>query len=352
MSKGFNTVTEQVAQALREGLGQGRWQGTMPGRNRLAAELGVNHKTVKSALAMLEREGLVEARGPGRERGILREAPPLPKTRRVMILVYEKSDFHTDYLVEILHRLQAAGHWAGFATKTLCDLGLNVGRVARFVANTEADAWVVVAGTRDVLEWFASQEKPAVALFGRLRQIPIASIEPEKTSALLELVDILVRLGHRRIVMLGREDRRKPTIGAFEQAYLDRLKTHGIRTGKYHLPDWGNDPDTLGKSLISLFRHSPPTALIVDDTLLFPAIIHHLARLGISAPNQISLACTDSSGAFEWFRPTVTHIAWKHSAVINRVVGWVKQLSRGKNDRRLTLIRAELIPGGTIGPVP
>jgi DNA-binding LacI/PurR family transcriptional regulator len=352
VNKGFNTITEQVAQSLREGLQQGRWQGTMPGRNRLAAELGVNHKTVKTALAILEREGLLEARGPGRERGILREAPSVPVTRRVMILVYEEGDLHTDYLIEIMLRLQAAGHWAGFATKTLCDLGMDVKRVARFVAKTEADAWVVVAGHRDVLEWFASQPLPAFALFGRAGQISIASAAPEKTNALLELVDRLAGLGHRRIVLLAREDRRKPTIGAVEQSYLARLETYGIQTGTYNLPDWGNDPDELGQSLDSLFRHTPPTALIVDDTLIFPAVVQHLARLGISAPQDVSLACTDSSVAFEWYRPAVTHIAWNHSVVINRVVGWANQLGRGKDDRRLTRIRAELVPGGTIGPVP
>ena len=324
----------------------------MPGRNRLAAELGVNHKTVKAALATLEREGLLEARGPGRKRSIMRDAAAPQVARRVMVLVYEKSDLHTDYLVKNIHRLQAEGHWAGFATKTLSDLRMDVNRVARFIAKTEADAWVVVAGPRELLEWFASQALPAFALFGRASRISIASVAPNKANALLDLVDRLVGLGHRRIVMLAREDRRKPTIGAIELKYLARLEAHGIRTGPYNLPDWGNDPDALGQSLGSMFRHTPPTALIVDDTQIFPAVIQHLARLGISAPQRVSLACTDSSAAFEWYRPTVTHITWNHNAVINRVVGWANQVSRGKADRRLTLIRSTLVPGGTIGPVP
>jgi DNA-binding LacI/PurR family transcriptional regulator len=351
MNPGFLSVTEQVAQALRDGLREGRWQGAMPGRNRLAAELGVNHKTVKAALATLEREGLLETHGPGRKRSILRNVAAPPVTLRVMILAYEKSDLHLDYVVEIIRRLQAAGHWAGFATKTLGDLGMNVNRIARFVMKTEADAWVVMAGRPDVLEWFASQPLPAFALFGRASKIPIASTAPEKTSALLELVDRLVGLGHKRIVMLSREDRRIPTPGAVELKCLARLETHGIPTGSYNLPDWGNDPDSLAQSLDSLFRHTPPTALIVDDTLIFPAIIQQLARIGLSAPQHVSLACTDSAPDFEWYRPAVTHIAWNQGAAINRVVGWANQVSKGKNDRRLTEIRATLVLGGTIGPV-
>ena len=324
----------------------------MPGRNRLAADLGVNHKTVKAALGMLEREGLLEARGPGRKRSILRDSPALPVARRVMFLAYEKSDLQTGYMVNIIHSLQAAGHWAGFATKTLEDLGMDVNRVARFVAKTEADAWVVVAGSREILGWFATQALPAFALFGRASRISIASAAPEKTNALLELVDRLVGLGHTRMVMVTREDRRKPTRGTIELKYLARLEAHGIRTGPYNLPDWGNDPTALGQSLDSLFRHTPPTALIVGDTQFFPAVVQHLARLGISAPQHVSLACTDSSETFDWYRPAVTHIAWNHNAVINRVVGWANQMSRGKNNRRLTHIRASLVTGGTVGPVP
>jgi DNA-binding LacI/PurR family transcriptional regulator/DNA-binding transcriptional regulator YhcF (GntR family) len=352
VNPGFSTVTEQVAHALREGLRQGRWQGTMPGRIRLAAELGVNHKTVKAALGILERDGLLEAHGPGRKRSILRDVPAPPVMCRVMVLLYEKSDLHTDYLVKIIHRLQEAGHWAGFANKTLRDLGMDVNRVARFVAKTDADAWVVVAASKVIIEWFAAQALPAFALFGRASRVSIASAAPDKTHALLELVDRLVGLGHRRIMMLAREDRRKPSPGMLEMTYLARLETHGIRTGPYNLPDWGNDPDALGKSLGSLFRHTPPSALIVDDALIFPAVVQQLARLGISAPQQISLACMDYSETFEWYRPAVTHIAWNHAAVISRVADWAKQMSSGKTDRRRTQIRATLVPGGTIGPVP
>ena len=149
----------------------------------MAAELGVNHKTVKAALATLEREGLLKAHGPGRKRSIVRDMPALPVTRRFMVLAYERSDLDTGYLVNIIHRLQAAGHWASFATKTLGDLGMDVKRVARFVAKTEADAWVVMAGRRDILAWFASQPFPAFALFGRASKISIASTAPEMPSA-------------------------------------------------------------------------------------------------------------------------------------------------------------------------
>ena len=37
--------------------------------------------------------------------------------------------------------------------------------------------------------------------------------------------------------------------------------------------------------------------------------------------------------------------------VVRRVVRWVNNVARGKNDRRQTLTKAEFVEGGAIGPV-
>ncbi len=347
----FRSLVEQVAQEIRDGLQEARWKGRMPGRKTLAAELGVNHKTCEAALRMLEAEGALVSEGPGRGRRI--EQGPVTRTRklRVMILLYEKSDRRTDYLVELLHRLQEAGHRADFASKTMKDLGMDVERIVRFVSQEEADAWVVVAGSLDVLKWFSEQPVPAFALFGRLTEVPLASTSPRKSDAIVELVDRLVDFGHRRIVMLTREDRRKPIPGLSERVFLDRLGERGITTGAYNLPDWGDSPEQLRQILDSLFRHTAPTALIVSEASIFMAVIQYLSGLGIRAPDGISLACMDSNEVFEWFMPVVTHIAWDYRPLIQRVVQWAENTSLGKEDRRKTASNARLVLGGTIGPV-
>jgi DNA-binding GntR family transcriptional regulator len=52
------SAAEQVAGHLQEALLREELSGTMGGGRPLAAELGVNPKTVKAALNQLEREGL------------------------------------------------------------------------------------------------------------------------------------------------------------------------------------------------------------------------------------------------------------------------------------------------------
>jgi DNA-binding LacI/PurR family transcriptional regulator len=347
------SLSDQVAELLRQGMREGRWRDTLPGRDQLAHELGCSDWTVESALRRLTKEGLVVSQGAGRCRRI-NLAPALRKKRfmRVMIFLYEESGRLTGYFVDLLLKLQAAGLQAEFASRTLTDFGMNTKRIARFVRKTKTDAWIVVAGSSEVLDWFARQPLPAFALFGRVTQVPLASSWLRKTVALRDLIDKLVALGHQRIVMLAREERRKPIPGNFEQYFLKLLEEHGIQTSSYCLPDWGDHPQQLKQVIGALFRHTPPTALILDDPALLLPTTQHLARLGYLAPEQVSLACTDSYPGFEWCLPKVTHIEWDPLPVIRRAVKWAENISHGKEDRHKTMIEARLVIGGTIGPVP
>ena len=348
----FSSVTDQVTQLLREGLVQGRWRGTLPGRDRLADELGVNHKTVEAAMRRLAEEGLLESQGPGqRRRIVLPEGPPVEtRSLRVRILPYEREDIGAREELELLAELDRAGFAVGFAQKSLHELGMDPGRVARFVAKTQADAWIVCAGSREVLEWFSRQAVPAFALFGVKSGLPIAASSVRRDPAVV--VRRLVELGHRRIVMLTREERLIPKPALHEQAFLDTLETHGIATGSYNLPRWGSTPGDLHRHLDPLFRHTPPTALMISEPPLFIAVRDHLAQRGIIAPRDVSLVCDDRDATLSWCEPPVACFEWDFAPIRRRILRWAKGIAQGKDDRRQTFSMARFIEGGTIGPAP
>lgn len=353
MSLRLFTYPEQVAAHLRSEILGGRWTGEIPGVGRLSAELKVNHTTIGAALVLLEKEGLLVRQGTGRRRKIvLSQDATRNRALRVRILLYEKSDRNTDYLVELFHRLQNAGHDAGFATKTMNNLRMDLKRIASFVKATEADAWVVVAGPRDVLDWFAAQSTPAFALFGRMPSVPIAGTGPLKSSAMSAAVRRLAELGHRRIVMLTREERRKPEPGRVERVFLEELRGHGIATGHYNLPDWVDDPKGFQRCLCSLFNHTPPTALIISTLELFTATQQFLGHRGIRVPQDVSMICSDPHPALAWCDPTFSHIAYDSAAWLRNIMHWLKNVARGKDDRRQIFTKAEFMDGGTVGPVP
>lgn len=342
--------SEQLAGFLKSELLRGRWSGVMPGILALELDLGVNRNTIHSALHLLEKEGLLRSGGAGRPRRIILPDNFKPPSQRVVILLYEDADRTTHYMVELRHAIQEAGHTAEFARKTLRDLGMNVKRVAGYVGRTGADAWVIKSGPREILEWFSEQPTPAFAFFGRRRQVSLASTGPDKSDACAAVVRHLVELGHRRIVMLVREERRKPKPGAQEQRFLDELETMGIKSGPYNLPDWHEDAAGFHRCLDSLFKHTPPTALLIDEVPLFFAAQHHLAQRGIVVPRHVSMVCLDSDPGFVWFQPSISHIHWSPQPMVRRVVDWTNNVARGRVDLNKSQFKAEFIPGGTIGP--
>lgn len=349
----FSTLTDHITEQIRRGMVEGHWRETLPGRDRLAEELGCSHSTVEEALQRLSKMGYLVSQGPGRRRKIqLTEEVIRPRTLRIAILLYEPSDRKTGYLVEMVHRLGSAGHLAAFAPKTMRDLGMDIKRISRFVEGMEADVWVVVAGSQELLEWFLRRKTPVFALFGRHRQMNIAGTGVNKGPAYVELVDRLVALGHRRIVNLVREELRTPVPGFLDRLFLQRLSHHGIQTGSYNLPDWDDTPKGLHSLLDSLFRTTPPTALLLDEPVLFISARDHLARQGIVAPESVSMACCDADPSFDWCLPQVTHLRWDSRLIVQRVVRWADKIGRGQDDRRKSASKADLVLGGTIGPVP
>ena len=345
------SVSEQVMRDIRDGLRQRRWTGRMPGREQLAIELGVNHKTVEAALRRLTEEGLLESAGRGKPRKIAQAAEESSgSSLRIAILTGERLDRGLGYIVDLVRQLEEAGHMPFHPPKTLVELGMDAGRVSRFVNTVPADAWVVMSASQDVLELFASRPIPAIALFGRRRGVDIASVGPEKTEAVLAATRQLIGLGHRSIVLVSRPRRITPVLGVMEQAFLDELATHGITPSAYNIPVWNDSKEGLHTCLKSLFQLTPPTALLLDEAPLLIAAQQFLAQRGLSCPQDVSMICLDPDPAFAWCQPEISHIHWDSNPVVRHLVRWAGNIARGKPDKRKVNTKAEFYPGGTIGP--
>ena len=345
------SAVEQLTAHLREEIQSGGLDGNMPGVAQLVRRLGVGTKTVVAALESLKQAGMLEAPGKRRRNRIVAADVGKRTGLRIQILLYEESDAHDEHTMELRHRLEERGHQVEFAGKTMADLKFDVNRVARLVNKTGGDAWVIRAGPRPVLKWFAAQPLPAFAMFGRQTALPMASLATLKSPAVAQALKRLVDLGHRRIVMLVREERRKPTPGLFERRFLEELERLGIEVGPYNLPDWENDRLSFHRCLDSLFRHTPPSALLLSEPAHFFATQQYLSSKGLAAPRDVSLISLDDHPAFEWFEPEVSLILTDTRRFVPRIVRWAENVANGREDRRETLIRAEFVEGGTIGPV-
>jgi DNA-binding LacI/PurR family transcriptional regulator len=161
----------------------------------------------------------------------------------------------------------------------------------------------------------------------------------------------LIDLGHRRIVLLDSLFSVSEP-GTAGSAFLDALSAGGITVGSYNLPGWEGGQGGLYTLLDSLFQHTPPSAIIAGSGPTYFATLHFLLNRGIRVPQDLSLIVSDDDPDLNQCEPSVSHIRWKSSRlVVNRIVGWVNNISEGKEDTRQTTIKAEFVEGGTVGPV-
>jgi DNA-binding LacI/PurR family transcriptional regulator len=343
--------SDQVQQHLRDLILKGVWRGDLPGTPALSSELGVDRKTIMAALKGLEEAGLVEAQGPGKPRRILLTKGQKASSLRIEILLYEERN-RTELLYQkIQSRLQEAGHSVSFSTNTLTGMRMELSRVRRYIEAHPADIWIPLAASQGILEWFSRQDFATLALFGRRRRVNLASVGPGKIEAMEKLTERLIELGHHRIVLLCREERRHPEPGLNERRFLETLDSHGIPAGSYNLPEWTSNAEGLKECLDRLFGVTPPTALIVEEPLFYVAVVQHLATRGLSAPQDISIVCTDDDLVFQACIPPVTCLRWEHDPVIQHVARWVREASRGRIRRECIETPTEIFEGGTMGPV-
>ncbi len=337
---------EQMANHLRDEILGGRWQGMMPGVAALETELGVNHTTIGQALALLETEGLLASQGGRRRRQIILPNGKMRAGMRVAMLLYEPEDITTPIFIEVYHRLTNEGITVLIPDQTLTGMSMNVAKVARVVKATKVDAWIALGASSDVLDWFANQSVPCLAYAGQFSNtVKISVIAPGREKSMRDLIQRLVDLGHKRIVLLTGSEAKPRT-------FIEGLQSHGIKVGDYNIPKMERTPEGLVGCLDSLFSITPPTALLIDEPVIYLTIQNELAHRGIFAPKDISLISLDSDPIFRWLRPTVAHIHWDMALVNRHIIRWVMNVSRGQDDKKRVYTNSVFVDGGTIGPVP
>ena len=268
------------------------------------------------------------------------------------ILLREPEEWRNHLMLNVRESLNLAGHVAEFADRSLLEMKMDPGRVARFVKRTPADAWVVTAGSREVLEWFARQPIPSFALFGRLRTVPLAGASTLKAPVIASLMRRLGALGHRRIVFIVREEHRRPDPNPAVRTFLEELEALGVGHGPYNIPNWEETPRGFHQCLVSLFQHTPPTALIIDKLALYFVILHFLAQRGIRPLWDVSMVCLDPIPSANWFTPMISDVRYDSRKWIRRILRWAHNVARGIDDRRQAFAKVEFMEGGTIGPAP
>lgn len=346
------STSDQLTDHLRRQIQIGTLAGNLPGIRQLVQSLGVNSVAVTKAVRQLELEGLILYQGDRKTRQVASAVQTGPQSLKIGILYYGPNNAKRHDALMLKEGLSDAGHVIITPKKSMVELEMNTKRIIDLVTTMDLDAWIIYTGSKETLQWFQQHGPPAFALYGRFNSTSLAGMGIQRAKETESLLNKLISLGHKRIVLLVREERRKPELGAQELSFIHQLKAHGIGTGSYNIPDWDDTPEGLEIIINSLCMHTPPTAILVGDATMFHATQLHLAQRGLFAPHNISLFCFDHEETFDWTRPKIADITWDHRPIIRRIIQWANNTAQGKDDRKKSYVKAVLNEGGTIGPAP
>lgn len=354
------SLTDQAANHLRQGIRDGRWGGRFPGVPAIVKECDVSINVARAAVRVLESEGWLEPAGHGRRRRITSAKPGAPSSRvlRVGILLRDPLSsldhgFH-EALMQIVHKLEESGHAIFFAPKTQLELFHSLPRLKRMVENLTADAWVVIDGTNPILAWFAGRKTPTMAIGGMTEDLPVTSVAPVMAAARRVAMQRLIELGHRRIVLICSRNERggadRTDLSAV--AALADLAACGVKISSYNLPEWDETPAGLQSLLHSLFRVTPPTALMIMRPAWATGVLSFLSARGLLIPKHVSILGYGLESFNPWHIPTFAHLRAEDQPVVRHTVRWVRQIARGCVTPRKFTYPGIFVDGPSLGPVP
>lgn len=352
-----STVAAETAKRLEELLIIGHWGDAVPGVVEIAKQFRVSKFSARGALKILESEGIVQSRGAGRSRHLVsREAGNPRKEFRVGILptipLHQDNAFVQKIIGLIRKDVEKSGHECFISSRSFSQLGHDPGRVLNQLKREQADAWITYRANRDVLVAMAGQPCPVYALGGYYVGLPVAGSVGDIHPALKQAIDELTQLGHRKIVAICPSRWKHPELIPTARFLLDSLCAKGIPVGNYNLPDWTESPEGLENLLESMFRVTPPTALLLVEPAHAVGVLSFLSRKRLRVPDDVSLLTTMIDPIQEWHMPPLTKVLSPIEPHVGHIRRWLANISSGKVWHDQRTITLGLLKGGSFGKVP
>ncbi|MBM3855698.1 MAG: GntR family transcriptional regulator [Verrucomicrobia bacterium] len=351
-----STLVTQTIALLEDGLREGRWTAQLPGQHELCDQLAISRTTLRAALRVLARRGLLDLRQ-GRPMAITRRAAAeeaMVRPARVVVLVPAQ-----------LWRLRpSVAHWVSelgsLVQRANLDFIVNEGDqqysanpasyLTRLLQSHPRSVWILFASTRAMQTWFHSRQLSTILVGSVFPGLELPSIEYDHAAIALHAAAQLAAAGHRRTAILLQRTGSAAdatTCNAFAAVRGAGAPPPLILEHDGSLPHI--------KSRLNRLAALPqrPTALFVTKTLAVPAVYTMLARLGLSIPHHLSVICREDDPFLEYLVPAVARYSSDSAVIAHKLAQAIARLAGGQ-PLRVTHDRLmpRFVPGESVGPPP
>jgi len=259
--------------------------------------MGISRGTLRRALAIVLKEGLIvpggrggrhsvaqstKRRSPGKilaAGDLVRVLSPQP---RFIITSQTQIVFQTMSEVLGRHGLHLEfEHHPGLLRLHHPDSALK-----KITSRPNTAGWVLYRSTQEVQDWFSKSDIPSVVLGGKFPGIPLSHAEFDLVSASRHAAGVFVARKHKRLVFLNVE-----TATAGDMASADAFVAGAAAAGAYaEIAVYNDTVAGLCRAIDGLLLSDPvPTAFFVAFPNHVPATIGHLTRRGFPVPERAAV---------------------------------------------------------------
>ncbi len=347
------TLVEQAAQALRQALHDGTLPDPLPGEYQLAARLGVSRPTLRGALAMLAREGLL-AQGQGRRTRLTATAATRPHTSPPRLCVVSPLTRGLIFPDEhpVLTQLHTGAAAKGIGWEEVLDARFGgakpEARLQQLVRSRPGACWILLGATAAMQRWFVRAGLPTLVLGTCHTGVALPSIDINYPALGWHAAGVMLKQGHRQLALILPAEPLAGDLACRDglAAYLAQAATPAnlieIKARE--------NPRELRTKLDRLLALQPrPTVIFCLRQSHTLGSLLHLLENGRQVPGTVSLLARDMHPLLEAAIPDLAHYSRPTSQLVSRTLRLAQALLSGRPvPARPNLITPVFIPGQTL----
>lgn len=353
----FTSLPVQVAAALREEIDRGVWSEWLPGERTLTETLQVSRKTLRKALAHLQREGRVEAVHGQGHRIMARAAPATAGAQGEAVVALLTPD--------PLERMRPyTSLWVNHLKTLLAEKGARLrafdGRkfftqhpakaLEKLRAQHPAACWLLANSTEATQRWFSEHAVPCVVAGSCHPGIELPQADLDHYALCRHAAGVLLGAGHRRVALLNERSGRAGDVES-EAGFIAGVRESPHGDALPLVIHHEHSPASLGKAVQRLLEMpNPPTALLLSNGASYLTVISVLAQSGLRVPRDVSVVSRDDEPFLEFLVPPPTRYATSPHAFAKKLLKPLLQSLAGEAIvPRSTRILPAYSKGGSLG---
>lgn len=348
-----NLVAE-CARVIESRIAMGEWQNRLPGERQLAELLHVGRDTVRLALPLLERKGVLSAVSAGSRRKIL-AVPRIAPSRglRVGLLAQSRLELLPQPTLLEIDQIRGALAAKGGQLKVHSPGWYGSARPEKllesFLAAESCQAWILFRSGAVVQRAFAALDVPCLIRGYPHDGVGLPHLDVDWAATARHAASHLWRLGHRRVAIIEPPDPLQGVVAAV-RGVLD-FQAEGIRPVSLQE---GGDPESMARVISrALSGRDAPTAFICTRPRQAATLLTLLGSWGIRVPAKVSIVTLAREPFLDALVPRLASYHMDPAAVARQAIRRLDRLiAGGAGDSSNPWLVPEFDAGASAGPPP